>query len=490
MNTRSTTAAQDNVQPSTQSTHIRIRLWVATALPALLVLVVLLFGFFERHNRELTEALTDRAQAAAKQLAGAVEFPLFAADMDTLQRLAESTLNGDSALLRVVVIPAGRTTKAIAGKRTLPLPMMGRHLDIQQHPHHISVSAPVFLNSFAKPDLLDMGPDPKQDNRGQLVGHVLLDFSLSSLEQRRHDLMWWSLVTTGLALLLAGWLSLRISSSVTQPIAKIAQVVESIGAGDSQARVDSTLTGPLRPLALGINDMAARVEVTQEQLKQQVEVATGKLREAFEKLRESDRQHIIASERQRLIRDIHDGVGSQLVQTLNLMRNAQCTANLPTLEKMVQYALEELRMTLNSLEPMEGDLPAILGTLRYRLTPALEAAGVELVWEVDDVPAVNSLDAQGVLNLFRCLQELFANVVQHAQASKVVVRTWAEGQQVHLSVEDNGCGLKAVPSSAVGGRGLQNILARTQAMGAKVRFYDAQPGTGVAFEFSAVTTSP
>jgi signal transduction histidine kinase len=472
-----------------QGLSIRLRLWMAAALPALLVLVALVLGFFDRHNRELTEALTDRAKAAAKQLAGAAEFPLFAGDHETLQHLVTTMLNGDPQLLRAAVFSTQGQHQAIVGDRSLPVPTLGHELQVQQSTDHIGVMVPVYMFSLAKSDWLETTRSRSTTHRGQLIGHVLLDFSMAPLEQQRQELLVWTLLTTGLALLLAGWLSLRLASNVTQPIAAITQVVERIGAGDSQARINSQLSGPLQVLALGINDMAARVEITQDQMKQQIEVATQELRDAFERLRVSDRQHIIASERQRLIRDMHDGVGSQLVQILNLMHYSTGPKNLATMESMLKYALEELRMTLDSLEPMEGDLPAILGTLRYRLAPALEAAGIELVWEVEDVPPT-SLDSQGVLNLFRCLQEVFANVVQHAGARNVTVRTWADEELVHLSVQDDGHGRPVDHASPSGGRGLQNIRVRAETMGAKVRYYDADPGFGVAFDFELLTKNP
>ncbi len=208
------------------------------------------------------------------------------------------------------------------------------------------------------------------------------------------------------------------------------------------------------------------------------------LRSAFEQLRISEQQRVIEDERRRLMRDMHDGLGSQLVQTLNLVRNHQSALDQRAVESMIRHALEELRMTLDSLEPMDGDLPTILGTLRGRIAPALQAAGIELVWQVEEVPPIAELDAQGVMHLFRCLQEVFANVVKHAQASSVRVRTWTSHGQVHLSVEDNGLGMGATSTaSGSGGRGLANIRLRASKLGAQVRFYDASPGTGMEFVF-------
>ncbi len=214
------------------------------------------------------------------------------------------------------------------------------------------------------------------------------------------------------------------------------------------------------------------------------------LRQAFQRLRLAERQRVVEEERRRLMRDMHDGLGSQLVQTLNLVRSTEGGVERASIEALLRQALDELRLTLDSLEPMEGDLPAILGTLRRRLGPALEAAGLELRWEVQDVPALPGLDARGVMHLFRCLQEILANVVKHARATRVTVSTWQRDDQVVLSIEDDGIGLPPMDKRPPGGRGLRNIITRATKLGASVRFYDAHPGTGIELAFALHSSPP
>jgi len=219
-----------------------------------------------------------------------------------------------------------------------------------------------------------------------------------------------------------------------------------------------------------------------QELEHRVRDKEAELRAAFDRLREAERRQVLEDERRRLTRDMHDGLGSQLVQTLNLVRsNGPVDARVVT--AMLHHALEELRMTLDSLEPLEGDLPAILGTLRRRIGPALDAAGVELDWQVEEVPPIEGLESRGVMQLFRCLQEVFANIVQHARARRVEVRTWHESGHVLLSVADDGVGLGA--GFRDGGRGVSNIRVRAAAIGATVRFHDGLPGTRVEFRFRA-----
>ena len=209
------------------------------------------------------------------------------------------------------------------------------------------------------------------------------------------------------------------------------------------------------------------------------------LRAAFERLRAAENQRVLEAERRRLTRDMHDGLGSQLVQTLNLVRASGRQVDSTAVAAMLGHALDELRLTLDSLEPMEGDLPTILGTLRQRIGPALQAAGIELDWQVEDVPPVPALEAQGVMHLFRCLQEVFANVVKHAHARRVMVRTGVEDGRVFLLVCDDGVGIGHADGDAFrpGGRGLGNIRLRAAEIGAEVHISDGAPGTCVKLRF-------
>ncbi len=222
------------------------------------------------------------------------------------------------------------------------------------------------------------------------------------------------------------------------------------------------------------------------QLEARVAQKESELRLAFDSLREAERRQVLVGERARLTRDMHDGLGSQLVQTLNLVRSQSAGVQLDTqqLQSMLSFALEELRMTLDSLEPLEGDLPAILGTLRQRITPALDAAGIELDWQVQEVPTVlihgQLMDSRAVMHVFRALQEIFTNIIKHAHARQVTVRTAHLGATVLLSVTDDGVGLGA--GERDGGRGMDNLRARSLALGADLQIHSGFQGRGTSVE--------
>jgi hypothetical protein len=218
-----------------------------------------------------------------------------------------------------------------------------------------------------------------------------------------------------------------------------------------------------------------------DHLAERVAEREGQLNQAFEALRAQKEEQAVLSERQRIMREIHDGVGSQLVGLLNMVSRRE--ADPAALQEHVKLALDEMRMAVDSLQPVHSDLTTVLATLRYRLQPRLQGAGVAVVWDVAPLPALAHLSPQEILQVQRILLEAFTNVLKHASATEVVMQArWLDGEDtaVMLRLSDNGVGL---PRPADGekprGHGVPNMQARASAIGASLRV-EAAPGGGTS----------
>lgn len=257
---------------------IRTRLLLAAALPAILVTLLLLAGFLERHTSALQEALCDRGRAEARQLAIAADFPLFSNNREGLQQLVEAVKASDPQLLGVAIFDHDGKRRALAGKLTAPLPQGGREGSTLLVGDTLLVSAPI-ASTLGEEDLFSGTRLHSATERpAPVLGQVVIELSLEVLRQQRHDLLMWALATTAGALLLAALLSSLIASSVTRPIRDISRVVSRIGEGALEARTNVAQAGVLATLAAGINAMAAQVAVSQEELQQKVKLATAEMR--------------------------------------------------------------------------------------------------------------------------------------------------------------------------------------------------------------------
>jgi signal transduction histidine kinase len=197
------------------------------------------------------------------------------------------------------------------------------------------------------------------------------------------------------------------------------------------------------------------------------------LNDSHLKLREIERREVLFQERQRLMQDMHDGLGSSLVSTLRMVEHGHVEE--ADIALLLKGCIDDLKLTIDSMEPVETDLLLLLGTLRFRLQPRLEATGIRLRWDVRDVPPLAWLDQRHSLHVLRILQEAFTNVIKHAGASEIVVTTGVRDGQVCVGVADNGRGFDTAAGGA--GRGLGNQARRAEVIGGSVLLESGPEGT-------------
>jgi signal transduction histidine kinase len=170
-----------------------------------------------------------------------------------------------------------------------------------------------------------------------------------------------------------------------------------------------------------------------------------------------------------LFRSLHEGLGSTLMSTLvALERGAMPPADVLD---VLRECVDDSRIVIDSLEPIGHDVVVLLATMRHRLGPRLQAAGLNVRWEVQDLPLLTWLGPSQALQVMRILQEALNNVLRHAQASIVRIATHeavdAGGRaRVVIEIEDNGVGFDPVVSHS--GRGLSQLSARALQVAATV----------------------
>lgn len=222
-----------------------------------------------------------------------------------------------------------------------------------------------------------------------------------------------------------------------------------------------------------------QVEDLNRNLESRIALRERQLSDSYVKLREvevrTERDKAMLNERQRIMRDMHDGVGSQLVAALDNVRRGRLSA--PEIEERLTDVLDDLRLVIDSLEPGHADLLALLGNFRYRMERRLRASGIELTWRAGDVPEKVNLDSSQALQLLRVVQEAFSNIIKHANARQINVEIAYRqaSETVELTIADNGVGFD--PATVRRGNGLNNIEARVAAIGASMRLSSDSTGT-------------
>jgi signal transduction histidine kinase len=232
-----------------------------------------------------------------------------------------------------------------------------------------------------------------------------------------------------------------------------------------------------------------RSEHLNVELEERVREKHAELEREFERARRLESERVLAGERERLMREVHDGIGGQLVSTLAMVESGHASAG--EISDALRGALDEMRIVLQSLDPLVEDLPALLGIVRSRIEPRLVPHGLRFEWRVQDLPAMPELGHDGFLHVLRIVQEAITNVVKHAKARVITVstgrRAGADGREgVFIEVRDDGIG----PEDRKGGRGLSNMRQRAAELHGRLVIRAAVPGTAVELWLPLGVTPP
>lgn len=184
-------------------------------------------------------------------------------------------------------------------------------------------------------------------------------------------------------------------------------------------------------------------------------------------------------ERNRISREIHDISGYIFTNLIALMdaagsmpRNDQAglTDLLITARKTAQEGLRETRLALHKLrdtQQREHNTPRAI----FKIVSIFrKITGLEVMLSLGNLP--NFLGPHLNLALYRTVQEALTNAVRHGKATRIRVIFWVEGEELQLTITDNGTGAFEV----VKGIGLCGMEERIGALGGTVRVGRAPEG--------------
>jgi len=212
-----------------------------------------------------------------------------------------------------------------------------------------------------------------------------------------------------------------------------------------------------------------RAEDLADTLEQRVRSKQQELQSQYEKIQIVQEEGLLLKERERIMRDMHDGIGGQLVSVISLLQEQRGEVYKKVREK-VQHSLTDLRLVIDSLDPLLNDLPTLLGMMRVRLVDQLEAANITLEWAVTELPEMKNMSPRHSLHIMRIVQESITNSIKHARSEKMLLATGVTGtetRQVYVDVIDYGIGIDGgLLAASLQGRGIKNMQYRAQQLGA------------------------
>jgi signal transduction histidine kinase len=217
----------------------------------------------------------------------------------------------------------------------------------------------------------------------------------------------------------------------------------------------------------------------------QLREAEEKLKASFAREQERERTAALARERTRLMRDLHDGLGGQLVSIVALSeRNTESGG----IGDAARAALKDLRLVIDSMDDIGGDLMLALASWRDRAAAQLRPHDIALHWRAvpPGLPVYPELRPWHVIQIVRILDEAVTNAAKHAGARRITVKIEtigsAGGEHGCITVADDGRGFAVDGERRKASRGLRNMKNRAARCGAELELSSGGGGTTVRLQ--------
>ena len=186
------------------------------------------------------------------------------------------------------------------------------------------------------------------------------------------------------------------------------------------------------------------------------------LKASLKREKEAIAKNAALNERDNVMRDLHDSLGSRLISLVRLSSSEQKT------QVLAQETLDELRFMTTPLRVEDRDIVTLLAAFREQRLNRLEEAGYKVAWSVEDVPDPPEWNTQQAMEFLRILDELLGNALKHGKDDGVTI-CLTEEPKLKLSFINNAT-QSDVPGSVSGGAGLTSIQMRAQKIGAKFTY--------------------
>ena len=201
----------------------------------------------------------------------------------------------------------------------------------------------------------------------------------------------------------------------------------------------------------------------------------------------------VGIERRRIALELHDGIGSQLVNVLSTL-TASTSHQARQTAMALEQCLSDLKLTVDAMDGFEDNVPEALGQLRYRMQRALDGQGIQIAWKVQVSAEIEAIKGAQSRQVLRIAQESVANVMRHAQATalEVTCRYVPEFCHLLLEVRDNGRGItrdtRTGKSSHLPGKGIEGMRKRAAAMGGHL-LISSKTGVGTTVRLTLPLTA-
>jgi len=467
----------------TARSSLRVRAAWVVAFPVLLLLVIFSLTHYWRERQLLEEQIRLTAVQVGEVTLGSLRHAMLENNQPHLEQALTDVGRMENVQQVMLIdlygrVAAGSSAKVVGEiRRTTDLGCRECH-DIPAETRSRATILSTAENTLRIATPVDNEPECQSchlasDNH---LGVLLIDVSL--VDTRAHlinglrtDLA----ISSGFTLLVTAGVYLLMHLFVVRRVERFRGPLEAFASGDFTARVAAPPTprDEVDALASAFNQMATDLEHQIEQQEQRRQL----------------RQRAIIEERERIAREIHDGI-AQLMAYVNtkasairlLLKKSQpgkAQTQLQELEEAARESFMELRTTILGLRTSDTQSAGLLVTLQSFITKFSELTGIKVDLDLPNESDAISLPPESELQLIRITQEALSNVQKHTSNEHAWVRLRHVDHSLELTIGDDGPGFNPKHPSEDGQPhfGLSTMRERAESIGGTFTI-ESKPGKG------------
>jgi len=460
---------------------LRARVAVGVALPVLVALVALSLLSYWRERNLLETQLHLTASQLGEVMAGSLRHAMLSHDGTMLAAVLQDVA-GMEAIDRVRILDSQGVvrydTDAVEigeGGSTLNPGCHECHvLPPETRPHAVRLSTPAGTLRIVTPIANAAECSVCHDRASAHLGVLLADVPLHMLQAGLvRDLTVDLAISASVALLVSLGVYSLTHRLIVRRLEAMQAPLAAFGRGDLGVRLpEPAVDGDeIDNLAASFNAMAGALELGSRQ----------------EAERRSTRDRAIRDERQRIARELHDGL-AQILAFVNtkamaarllLQRDRREAADrqLEQIEQAVRQVLLDVRQAILGLRltaDAQLDFPS---ALRGAAAHFSDLSGLPVEVDIPPEAAGVRLATRAELELLRIVEEALSNIRRHAAAHRARLGMRLDGGDLELTVADDGSGFDVGAERQPDHFGLESMRQRAVSIGAELRV-DSQPGAG------------
>ncbi|MEI8005645.1 MAG: sensor histidine kinase [Bacteroidota bacterium] len=174
-------------------------------------------------------------------------------------------------------------------------------------------------------------------------------------------------------------------------------------------------------------------------------------------------------ERQRLSRELHDGIGQSMVaikmklESLSYIPEKEIKPQLEGIKRQFDQIVDEIRrITTDLMPPVLEEFGLVIALFNLcEDTARHSTVKVQFEHKVRNVEWNKKIQTY----LYRIVQEALNNIIKHSNADQAYIKLLNDNDCIYLSIQDNGKGFKLHDSGSQGGHGLHNMQERVKLLG-------------------------